>query len=156
MSDYYPPLPEGSVFALDVILQNLAQDPEYLSVSPYSEEERRVLDQLGAHMSEIEDLENASDVDKWVKLERETQSLFSSLRTAGDELRSGDSAQQMAYFRTATALLEKLVGIQERTANLKQIHQFHNTVLSVMEDTLEPGQRTEVMARLKEAINADG
>ena len=149
--DFYPHLPDGAVFALDVILQNLAEDPEYLELSPYSTEEVSFLTRL-AGPAAAEDVEEISDEDKWTRLEKESNALFKALTEAGKTLQTGDKAQQMSYFRTATQLLDKIVGIQERTANLKQIHQFHHTVLTIMEDVLEPGQRTSVMERLKGAI----
>lgn len=153
---FYPPLPDRAVWTVDIILQNIQQDPEYLDYSPYTSEEITALRKWSSETTvELEEVEEVVGDDKWARLERESNSLFTALTAAGKDLQSADQAQKMAYFRTATSLLDKIVGIQERTANLKQIHKFHNTVLSVMEDVLEPGQRTAVLDRLKESINAD-
>jgi hypothetical protein len=37
--------------------------------------------------------------------------------------------------------------------NIRKIHQFHSTVLTVMDDICDAGQRTEVMERLEKAIS---
>jgi len=150
---YYPPLPEGAAFALDIILQNIESDPEYLLDAPYSGDELVVLDKLvtqvaAAASEEDEPLEGG----KWARLERESNDLFKLLTDFSKKLDAKDNTETMAYFRTATALLDKIVGIQERTANLKQISRFHDTVLSIMEDEMDATQRTKVMERLQEAL----
>lgn len=156
MSDFYPPLPDRAVWAVDIILQNMAQDPDYLIDSPYTHEEITTLERLAGNVStlaeEAEEIEEVGD-GKWARLERESDKLFKALTGFSAKLDAKDNAETMAYFRTATSLLDKIVGIQERTANLKQISMFHDTVLRVMEDVLDAGQRTEVMTQLKKAIN---
>lgn len=156
MSDFYPPLPERAAWAVDIILQNMAQDPEYLAYSPYSREELAILERLtgGAAARRAADADEIEVVGegKWARLESESNKLFKSLTEFSSKLNERDNAEQMAYFRTATSLLDKIVNIQERAANLKQISMFHDTVLRVMEDVLDAGQRTEVMTQLKKAI----
>lgn len=148
---FYPELPDSFVFALTVILENLAEDPEYLDFSPYSAEEIAVLGRFSA-LEEVEILENG---DKWSRLERESGALFKALTDAGKDMTGSDHAQKMAYFRTATSLLDKIVGIQERVANLKQISTFYSSVIGVLEEVLDAGQRTDVLNKLKELTNAD-
>lgn len=152
---FYPPLPDRAVWAVDIILQNAQEDPEYLEFSPYTQEEIETLQRIFTGVVEVAESEELTGEDKWARLEKESNQLFKALTAAGKDLQTADQAQKMAYFRTATSLLDKIVGIQERTANLKQIHKFHNTVLAVMEDTLDPGQRTAVLDRLKESLNAE-
>ena len=155
MTVFYPPLPDRAAWAMDIILRNLEQDPDYLIDSPYTEEEVLVFERFSTRGIEVEEeIEEASD-SKWTRLERESNKLFKSLTDFEGKLDTKDNAEQMAYFRTATSLLDKIVGIQERTANLKQISMFHDTVLRIMEDILDPGQRTNVMAQLKKAMTPD-
>jgi len=158
MSVFYPSLPEGTTFALDVILQRLAEDPEFLQQSPYSPDEIAVLEKFTGIGSTMEDEAEEIDfegLDKWDLLEKESRSLFKALTDAGKILDHKDNSEKMAYFRTATSLLEKIVAIQERTANLKAIHHFHTTVLTIMEDELSAAQRTNIIDRLKEAITPE-
>lgn len=151
---FYPPLGDDALFALDVIAQNLRTDPEYLDEAPYP---AAVLDIFGKMPSIPGDPEAPSleDEDKWDRLQRESDKLFRGLTDAGNQLDSRDNAEKMAYFRTATSLLDKIVGIQDRILNLRAVSRFHTTVMAIMEDVLDPGQRTEVMERLKKAINPD-
>lgn len=159
MSDYYPELPEGIVFPLEILLQKIKEDPDYLEFAPYDAEEKAILDIiLAPHMRRdlLEDDDLEFEENKWELLEQESKSLFKMLKEHGGSLGKGDStADRMAYFRTATQLLEKIVAIQERCANLRQINHFHTTVLTVMEDTLTTDQRTQVLQRLKGAITDD-
>lgn len=150
---FFPPLPENAVFALDLILKRLAEDPEFLDDEdcPYTSEEKDFLSKFVAEISEVEEAE-AELGNKWDRLERESNSLFKNLTETGATLQIKDHTEKMAYFRTATSLLDKIVSIQERTANLRQIHKFHETVLNIMEDTLDAEQRTAVMERLQQSI----
>lgn len=154
MSEFHPPLPEGATWALDIILRNLEQDPDYLLDSPYTQEELDVLERFAGRAEAVEEDEAPAE-GKWARLEHESNKLFKMLTDFSSKLDSKDNAETMAYFRTATSLLDKIVGIQERAANLKQINLFHETVLTVMEDVLDAGQRTEVMSRLKTAIKPE-
>jgi hypothetical protein len=119
-----------------------------------SQEDKDVLVKLESRIEQVaeEDLEDDS---KWGRLEKESNKLFTMLTEFSNKLDSRDNTETMAYFRTATSLLDKIVGIQERTANLKQISRFHDTVLIVLEDVLDASQRTQVMEQLKKSINPE-
>lgn len=119
--------------------------------APYSMETKLALLKLLAPVDEVVETPR----DKWEKLERETQRLYDELKDSKDNLSIEDHAERMSYFRTATSLLDKLVGLQERAVGLKAIGQFHQTVLDIMEDVLDPGQRTEVMERLQKVIKGE-
>ena len=150
--DDYPKLPEGAAFSLSIILRLMAADPEFLTHSPYSLEEVEMLEAFASAAATAEEVEAVEPRNKWELLEQESDLLFKGLTEAGKNMHSKADNEKMAYFRTATSLLEKIVGIQERAANLRQIHAFHQTVMEIMESVLEPGQRTEVSARLRAAI----
>lgn len=88
--------------------------------------------------------------DKYDQLYVEVVDLYNSLRNAKPS--GGDSAESMSYYRTTTGLIDKLITHQERCLGLKKIHEFHTTVLDIMENVLTPDQRNEAIARLKAAI----
>lgn len=90
--------------------------------------------------------------DKWDALYREVVELYSSLKNAKPS--AGDSSESMSYFRTATGLLDKLVGHQERCLGIKQVAEFHAVVLDIMESEMTEDQRNRVMARLKDSIKS--
>lgn len=155
--DEFPPaLPPGTAKMLAVILQCMDADPEFLELCPYPADDIDVLRRFDSATGVVADEEDVpEETNKWGRLERESNKLFKMLTDFSSKLDSKDNAETMAYFRTATSLLDKIVGIQERAANLKQINLFHETVLTVMEDVLDAGQRTEVMSRLKASIKPE-
>lgn len=138
---------------LGLFLQLLKQEPGLLTdpEAPYSADTIAALRGLGDKVEEVAE----APADKWAKLERETQRLYDELKDSKDNLSIEDHAERMSYFRTATSLLDKLVGLQERAVGLKAIGTFHQTVLDIMEDILDPGQRTEVMQRLEKVIKGE-
>lgn len=150
---YYPELPEGGLWALEIVLRNAAADPDYLNGvdCPYSGEEIEVLTRLVGVLG-VEDEEIDPSETKWDRLERESDTLFRGLTNAGKQLEGKDNAEKMAYFRTATSLLDKIVGIQERIANIRAVAVFHATVMGIIEDEMDAGQRTRVMEKLERAI----
>lgn len=155
---YFPPLDEGAVASVEIILRAVAENPEFLwdDDCPYSQDAIESLQRIAGLQPEGMGFDDDDEEgDQWERLERETRSLYRGLMAEQQSLGSKDNAEKMAFFRTATSLLDKLVGIQERAANLRQIHKFHDTVMTVMEDILEAGQRTEVMERLRTAINPE-
>jgi len=155
---YYPPFDEKVLWAIDVIRQQVENDPEYLDHPdcPYLPKSKEVLRRIirPQRIAEEWDVETKG-LNKWEKLELETTRLFEDLKRTKEDLSIDDHAGQMAYFRTATSLMDKIVGLQERAMGVKKIHQFQQTVLDIMEDVLDAGQRTEVMERLKKAISED-
>lgn len=135
---------------LDIALHLMGEEIDYLSQSdcPYSVGTKSSMTKMATIVAAV----TIEPTDKWAKLERETQDLYDDLKDSKENLSIEDHAERMSYFRTATSLLDKLVGLQERAVGLKAIGNFHQTVLDIMEDVLDPGQRTEVMARLKISI----
>lgn len=156
---HYPKLPEGAAFAVELILRVAAENPDFYDNCPYDLKDIDLLKRMSgmapAWMQDDPEEEDFDDGDKWGKLERQTKRLFDALLAEQQSLGTKDNAEKMSFFRTATSLLEKLVGIQERAANLRQIHQFHNTVMQIMDDVLDEGQRTEVRRRLQAAIKPE-
>lgn len=138
---------------LGLALQLLKQEPGLLGDPdcPYSADTVAALRSLDQAVAEVSE----APADKWAKLERETSRLYDELKDSKDNLSIEDHAERMSYFRTATSLLDKLVGLQERAVGLKAIGTFHQTVLDIMEDVLDPGQRTDVMQRLEKVIKGE-
>lgn len=163
---FYPPCPnEGDVtFLLETVIRHLQEDDHYLDdiECPYGPELRMLLQSIAPKVVDPNDmvgraevLEDADpDEDRWAFLDREVQELYQSLKTQSNNLTNSTSAEKMSYFRTATSLLEKLVSLQERTVGLKRIAEFHDTVMTIMDDVLTPDQRTTVMDKLGKAMTA--
>lgn len=135
---------------LEVLIENIRHTPGYLDspLFPFSEKVRTFLKER-AEVTVIEDLDDLEELD----LVYESTRLFRELKDAKDRFGESDHTEAMAYFRTSTSLMEKLVTMRERANNIKQISTFYGLVLGAMEEMLEPGQITELRNRLKDFVN---
>lgn len=165
MDRYYPDLESlGLDFFLPmrVLIQQMINDPLYLErpECPYGDDTREALRQLelmwkvAGRAREAKGRERVREertgVEKYEELTREAQDLYADLV----ELRStieteGDVKEKLAFFRTATALLDKLVALGERSANLKNISEYQARVLTVFEQVMDGEQRTRAMRVLE-------
>jgi hypothetical protein len=162
---YYPEMPAPSLAAIRLIQKKLSEDPSYLSSPdcPYPEEFCDIFATPAVRAAPAGEEQRPAPPavvgDKWAKLELESQELFDELKNYGDTLKDVeggvDSTEKMAYFRTATALLEKIVSIHERAANLKNLHHFQETILGILEDLMPADKRTEFMNRIKAIMEAE-
>ncbi len=149
---FYPEIPEGAVWALGIVKQHLIENPDYLSdpECPYDED---VLKFFGAGMPMVTTELIADSEDEEVHdLEGETSRLYTELKAFGVALQAGDTSEKNTYFRLSVSLLEKLLDLKERTIGVKQVTEFTNTVLTIMEDELTPDIRTKIVHRLKSIL----
>lgn len=154
MSDFYPSIDEETLILM-IDLQK--QDPTYVSRGGYPKPIEELFLALTAPKPAAAAV-SAADMDnltKWERLEQESNDLFSALTQTGLDLGNRDNAEKMAYFRTATSLLDRIVGLQERAMNLKRLAQFQQTILTIMDDVLDGDQRQGVRERLKAAMRSE-
>jgi hypothetical protein len=125
---YYPVLPDLAAFNIDIVLKNMAEDPEFLAESPYKAEECEIIVRISGLAPVSDDLTMTFDPDDdiWSNLENQTKQLYTDLMAERTHLSSKDNTEKMSFFRT---------------------------VLTVMDDICDAGQRTEVMERLEKAIS---
>lgn len=137
------------------------ENPDYWENSPYpSEVERYFKSWFAKPIKNKDETDSVDDTlvndlvgeNKWDALYKEVVSLYADLKNAKPPL--GDSSESMAYFRTATGLMDKLVGHQERCLGIKQLNQFHSVVIDIMENVLNDQQRAEAMERLENSIQS--
>lgn len=165
MSDtfFYPPLDEATVKNIEIVRQLHADNTSYLASSPYAGAIEILIKQwfsaVAAPLAAKPLVDNeapAMPVDdgmaRWEFLYTESKALYTKLKDESSTFAGMDTGEKAQYFRVATSLLDKLITYQERTLNLKQIHDFQMTVMEVMEEVLTPTQRTEVMEKLQAAI----
>lgn len=157
MSDY-PVIPPKSLIPLRIIQAQLAENAEYLASPecPYDDEIKAFLGVFGGPVAgRMADKSGflGQNGDKWAALEVETANLFDELKNFGKTIKENDVADRMAYFRAATSLLEKIVGINERAMGLKQISEFQREVMEVIDGVLTPNQRDGVMERLRSKLD---
>jgi hypothetical protein len=155
----YPIIDPKSLIPLRIIQAELTKNPEYLDHEdcPYPADLKAFLRVFASLVVPVGARKPFLGLhgDKWAILESEANKLYDDLRNFSDEIGRGDVAERMSYFRTATSLLEKIVGINERAVGLKHIHDFQQTVLAVFEEELTADQRTRVTERLKSTIDVE-
>lgn len=154
---FYPQIDATALKNIELARRLATEHPSYFLNSPYSGEVEKLLKSLINHKP-IADVTNMVDGEaefegtRWEYLYSETSLLFRGLKTANAGSSVNDTGEQMAYFRTATSLMEKLISLQERALGLKEIHEFQKSVLDIMDGVLNDTQRTEVMEKLKLTI----
>lgn len=157
----YPQIDPKMLVPLRIIAAELAENPGYLDDEscPYDPDLKDFLSVFGP-----QNIKNTPQTgpkssflgsrgDKWAAMEGEAAALYQELKDFGENLSVDDVAERMSYFRTSTSLLEKIISINERAMGLKQIHEFQQTVLDVIENVLTTDQRTKVMGLLKASID---
>ncbi len=162
MSDdfYYPDLDAKTLKNIAVVQKLALAHPSYWLQAPYSGEVQLQLQALfqpkktgsANDAPQTNDLEE-DDRDNWEFLYEESKTLYRNLKGAQP---SGDEpAAQMGYFRTATSLLEKLLAMSERANNLKQVSDFYQLIMDIMESVLSASDRTAVMEKLQAAVKGN-
>lgn len=155
---YYPTIDEASLLPFKLVLQQMADFPDYLSAEdcPFSAEVRDFFTNFGEKSAENASGEVktgaffGSDADKWASIEAETAKIYADLTKFGDRLRDTSASERIQVFKTRTALLDKLVSINERAMGLRRLSEFQTAVLDVIERVLNPTQRNDVMRMLRE------
>jgi hypothetical protein len=152
---YYPQLDTATIKALPIMQQLSEEHKAYLLTAPYGGDVLAILERLFAPKKVIHEQANAPEQDdgedNWEFLARESKRLYIDLSNTGLGLEGSD---KLAYLKTAAGLLEKLLSMQERANNLKQISEFYALIMTIMEEELSSDQRSKIMIRLEEAIKA--
>lgn len=144
MDDY----PRIDVDELEILLLKIREEGARYLMDEECPYPARLVDLLLEYRGtggEVED-EDEGDLD----LVKENQRILRELKDQKDTLKDDDHSEAMAYYRTSTAVLEKLVSMQERANNVRQIGKFYGIVMETMEEFLDAAQITELRERLKE------
>lgn len=144
----YPNLSPLTFASLKLIKQHLQEDPSYLEhpSCPYEADIKSFFDGIVPR----KDASKTKSDDKDISIELNV--LYDELTDFKDRLGVEDVAEQMSYFRTRTALLEKILALKERAAGLSEIAVFQEIVLGILDDLMTPDQRTDFAKRLKDYL----
>lgn len=144
---YYPPLPPGTTKLLRILMANLLSDPTgYLGADcPYNDQDREALAQLlPASKVEKPDLQVDPDF-----LWAEARAIYLSLQDLGSAEDKLDPKEKMSLAKVRASLLEKLLSIQERATNLKNMERFQSVVLEHLDRVLTAEQRLAFLESLQ-------
>lgn len=100
----------------------------------------------GGSITDIE-LEDREEED----VESEIRQLLQDIRQFGRDMGpDADAKDKAAYFRVHTALLEKLVNLQEKAADIAAFSRLIQFIMRFAEDHMSPDLRTNFMDHLKQ------
>jgi len=144
---FYPNLDAPTVKNLLVVKQLVDEHPSYFLESPYPQALEADLLRLFKYTRHTVTMPRDVQTEEDLDVETELVTLFRNLKLAKPNATDGD---QMAYYRTATALMERLLNLQDKAKNIKTMGEHHDLVLRFMEEICSPTQVEEFMSRLKE------
>lgn len=151
---FFPIPPEAAKWPLQMILKNMKADRGWLERArdsgEYDVDWLEIIEVLGGERRLVVDAEGEESGGRGdeIDIPAEVSKLFKELQDEKANMNVKDNSEKMSYFRTATALLEKLISLRERAQNVHQVGQFYTTVLAVMEETLNVDQIRGVRDRL--------
>jgi hypothetical protein len=144
---FYPTLDAPTVKNLLIVKQLVDEHPSYFLESPYPQALEADLLKLFKYTRHTVTQPRDTVDDEDLDVETELVNLFRNLKVAKPAANDPD---QMAYYRTATALMERLLNLQDKAKNIKTMGEHHNMVLRFMEEICSPTQVEEFLSRLKE------
>lgn len=145
---FYPPLDPVTIKNLMLIQRFMLEDPDYLKNSDYPIEVFSFLKAKREPPKVVEapkaPEEPVGDLDVMVEIRNTYRELTKFKPDASD------TAASMTYYRTRTALLEKLLEQMERGKNQKMISEFYILVLDLLDTVCSPTQRAQFQEKLNE------
>lgn len=158
MSVKYPGLSEDVVLTLKLVKAGMDQyGDDYFDDAecPYSEATKKFLRGFLVkgveRMEGVEDVANIFDGDDVVEVEVldvQIQKILSRMDAMEKELGGMEPNERLNFFKTRTALMEKLINMREKTENLRMLSEFKAVVVSVLEDVCDADQINEFRRRL--------
>ena len=149
---FYPPIDAPTVKNLGLIRVLAKEHPSYFLESPYPSEVEKFIKEMNneKQTSEVIDTLDLIGPKKYENLANEAGRLYNELLLI--KFDADTPNEKLGYFKTANALMTNLVSLQERSIGMKEVSDFHRVVMEIMETTLTPTQRTEVMEKLQQAL----
>lgn len=139
MTKFYPNIELVAIQSVVTALKLMQTDHEWLEEAPYPGEVVRLLTELSGTNPSMD--KDPSDID----LLFETQKLYRDLNNTP----RGSGAEAMAYFRTASVVLGRLLDLTAKAEEIKQYKEFKERVYALFENVLNPDQITDAMEFLR-------
>ena len=143
---FYPKLDESSFFQFKVVVENMLKDEDYLKADecPYPPAMKDFF--MSLRPPEVSDVFSGDD--DVLVIEEQIQKIINDLESMSPAIAKSDPGEKMNYFKIKAALYDKLISMQEKTMNLKEINEFRNIILEFMHESLTKDQITALMHRL--------
>jgi hypothetical protein len=88
------------------------------------------------------------------EVEREVDEIRKELADLKIEGQTMETSDRIQVIKTRAALIERVIGMKERVADVKRIHSFIATVVGMMEEHLNPKERDVLMKELKNYVES--
>lgn len=159
MNVKYPGLSEDVILTLKLVKAGMDQYGEdYLDDAecPYPEATKKFLRGLlvgvgggvGVGVEDVANIFDGEDVVEVEVLDVQIQKILSRMDAMEKELGGMEPNERLNFFKTRTALMEKLITLREKTENLRMLSEFKAVVVSVLEDVCDADQIGEFRKRL--------
>jgi hypothetical protein len=172
MKTYFPQLDPRALASLLTIKSQLDVNPDYLSDDncPYDDMTREDLTKILAPKVVEKVIEVEKIVEKRIEIAAEgkgkrgpkskvelSDEIAAELKDIREDLkqlkidgRSLQPSDKIAILKTRSVLLEKLVMLAEKSTNIKRVNIFMSTVMTILDDLVEPDMRQEFMRRIEQ------
>lgn len=148
---FYPPLDEQKILLVMRLYENnpnFFKDPS----CPYSPDLKAMLQgRAKAQDFDFEDDQDDTGISS-VKLEQQIKSLQKELTEYGKFIHSSNDASandRNTYFRISSALIEKMITMQERVLMIKDYEKFLGCVMETLDRELDADGRTRFLDEIK-------
>lgn len=146
---YYPTLTGTDMTPFRVLKSQLALDPDYLSRPdcPYPQVLKAELAELlTGRVKAVRKLDDADD------LLIELTGVYDSLKEMGEQIGTIDAKDKIQWMKAQVSVLERLTELMSRVVNMRQMSRFRRVVLELLDNILEPAQRTLFVEKLGEIV----
>lgn len=151
---FYPNITEDQIHLINSVFRKTAEDENYLT-SPQCPYPEVVKQFFNKQITTAAGTVNLFEGDESEALDAQIKQVINDLEQYGKSLSSEDTSEKLQYFKTKTALLEKLLTMRERTFNIKEIHVFRTTIMQFLSEVCTADQITDIMTRL-DGVLSDG
>jgi hypothetical protein len=86
------------------------------------------------------------------EVEREVNEIRKELADLKIDGQTMETSDRIQVIKTRAALIERVIGMKERIADVKRFHSFVTTVIGIMEQHLPAKDRDAVMEELKQHV----
>lgn len=143
---FYPRIDTALLTPFRALKGLMLSDPEYLSrpECPYTLDVREFITELFStgSVGPSVALETPED------LERELAVSYDQLRRMGEKIDVIDAKDRIQWAKAQMGLLERIIALRERVLNMRMISEFQRGVIALLDEVLEPAQRTAFVERL--------
>lgn len=158
----YPTIDLKQVDAIAIIVENAINDPSYLNPEncPYDRKTVKTIQKL-VDLSAPTQIVNKPVRGKvgrpskgptipMSEVEKEIDEIRQELATLKVDGQTMETSDRIQVLKTRAALVERILGMKERVSDVKRFHSFVQTVISIMEEELDPKSRDRVIEELKQ------